>query len=171
MYQPAPPHPQEEERLAELLSLAILDTPPEERYDRLVQLIARICDVPIALVSIVDARRQWFKASVGLDACETGRDEAFCAHAILSPQQLLIVPDALADPRFRDNPLVTGPPHVRFYAGAPIVLSSGLPVGTLCAIDRRPREPWPWQLQSLALLARRVGRLLEEGRDGAGLSA
>lgn len=167
MYQPAPPHPQEEERLAELLGLAILDSLPEESYDQFARLASQVCDAPIALVSLVDAQRQWFKARVGLDVCQTGRDEAFCAHAILPPQEMLVVPDTLADARFRDNPLVTGAPHVRFYAGAPIVLASGLPVGTLCVLDTRPRQLWPWQLQTLALLAKRTARLLEKRRDAA----
>lgn len=167
MYQPAAPHPREEERLAELLDLAILDTLPEAGCDQLARLVAQVCDVPIALVSLVDARRQWFKARVGIEACETGRDEAFCAHAILSPGELMLVPDTLKDPRFCENPLVLGPPGIRFYAGAPIVLASGLPMGTLCAIDTRPREFWPWQLRTLPLLARRLARLLEERREAA----
>lgn len=169
MYQPAPPHPQEEQRLAELLSLAILDSLPEGGYDQFVQLAAQVCDAPIALVSLVDADRQWFKARVGLQVCETGRHEAFCAHALLSPQEMLVVPDTLADERFRENPLVRGAPHVRFYAGAPIVLASGLPMGTVCVLDTRPRQPWPWQLQTLALLAKRTARLLDKRRDAAPL--
>lgn len=167
MYQPAAPHPREEERLAELLDLAVLDTLPEEGCDQLAQLVAKVCDVPIALVSLVDARRQWFKARVGVELCETGRDEAFCAHAILAPGELLVVPDALEDPRFRENPLVLGPAGIRFYAGAPIVMSSGLPMGTLCAIDTRPRQLLPWQLRTLPLLARRVARFLEARREAA----
>ena len=168
MFQPAPPHPREDERLAELMGLAILDSLPEESYDQFVRLAAQVCDVPIALISLVDEKRQWFKARVGLDVCETGRDEAFCAHAIHAPDEVMVVPDTQSDPRFADNPLVTGPPHIRFYAGAPIVTGGGLPVGTLCVIDTRPRELFPWQVQTLTLLAKRIARLLDKRRDAAG---
>lgn len=165
---PAPPHPREEARLAELMGLAILDTLPEEDYDQFVRLAAQVCDAPIALISLVDENRQWFKARVGIDVCETGRDEAFCAHAILEQDRLMVVPDTLQDERFADNPLVLGPPHIRFYAGAPVVLDSGLPAGTLCVIDTRPRTLYPWQIQTLMLLSRRIARLLEKRRAAAG---
>lgn len=133
----APLPPDESQRLAALRELLILDTPPEERFDRIVRFAADEFDVPIALVSLVDAHRQWFKARVGLDVCETGRDAAFCAHAILEPE-VMVVEDALADPRFVDNPLVNGAPGIRFYAGAPLQVG-GRHVGTLCVIDVRPR--------------------------------
>lgn len=167
-HEPAPPHSREEERLAELMGLAILDTLPEEDYDQFVRLAAQVCDAPIALISLVDENRQWFKARVGIDVCETGRDEAFCAHAIHAADQVMVVPDTLQDDRFADNPLVLGPPHIRFYAGAPVVLDSGLPVGTLCVIDTRPRTLYPWQLQTLMLLSKRIARLLEKRRAPAG---
>lgn len=129
----------EKERLTALRELLILDTPPEQRFDRITEFAASEFEVPIALISLVDENRQWFKSRVGIDICETSRDLAFCAHALHSTE-LLIVPDALEDERFCDNPFVTGPPHIRFYTGAPLVLSSGLIAGTLCLIDMQPRE-------------------------------
>ena len=129
----------ETERLKALYQLLILDTPPEERFDKIVAFAASEFDVPIALISLLDQDRQWFKAKVGLDACETGRDISFCGHAILQAG-ILVVPDALADARFADNPLVTGAPFIRFYAGAPLVMPDGHAPGTLCIIDSRPRE-------------------------------
>lgn len=134
----APLPPDEPQRLDALRRLLILDTPPEERFDRIVSFAADEFDAPIALVSLVDRDRQWFKARVGLEVCETSRDAAFCAHAILEPE-VMVVEDALADPRFADNPLVLGPPHIRFYAGSPLEVH-GRRVGTLCVIDVRPRR-------------------------------
>ncbi len=116
--------------------------------------------MPIALVSLIDADRQWFKSRQGLDACETGRDISFCGHAILQDDPL-VVPDALEDPRFADNPLVTGEPKIRFYAGMPLRLSSGFRVGTLCLIDRKPRRLEPEDLVLFRDLARLVVRELE----------
>jgi GAF domain-containing protein len=124
--------------LRALHALLILDTPPEARFDRLVQFAAEEFDMPIVLVSLVDATRQWFKARVGLDVCETDRASSFCGHAILQPG-ILVVEDALEDERFRDNPLVAGGPGIRFYAGAPLQVPGGERVGTLCMVDRRPR--------------------------------
>jgi CheY-like chemotaxis protein len=129
----------EDARLAALKKLEILDTDPEERFDRIARIASESFDVPIALVSLVDHDRQWFKSCVGLSAKETPRDMAFCAHAILE-NRLLIVPDAFLDPRFADNPLVSGEPHVRFYAGCPLKLPDGNLIGTLCLIDSRPRQ-------------------------------
>ncbi|WP_123069864.1 GAF domain-containing protein [Massilia aurea] len=128
----------EASRLAALYELLILDTPPEERFDKIAQFAASEFDMPIVLITLLDVERQWFKARVGTDVCETGRDLSFCSHAILS-DATMVVEDALQDPRFADNPLVTGAPHIRFYAGAPLALPSGLRLGTLCLIDRRPR--------------------------------
>lgn len=121
-----------------LRGLGILDTPPEERFDRLTRLAATVFDVPIALVSLVDANRQWFKSCIGIDDSETDRSISFCAHA-LERDDALVVEDALADPRFATNPFVVDEPHVRFYAGQPLRISEGSALGTLCIIDRRPR--------------------------------
>ncbi len=129
----------ETHRLAALCALNVLDTPPEPRFDRLTGIASTLFEVPIALVSLVDADRQWFKSRHGLAAEQTPRDVSFCGHAILQ-HDLFIVPDARADPRFADNPLVTGPPHVVFYAGAPLSAVDGSLVGTLCLIDHTPRE-------------------------------
>lgn len=129
----------EARRLQALHSLLILDTPPEERFDRISAFAAQEFDVPIALVSLVDQDRQWFKSNFGLEVCETPRDVSFCGHAI-TQSEALVVPDALRDPRFADNPLVTGHPFIRFYAGAGLRLPYGQVVGTLCILDRRPRE-------------------------------
>jgi len=136
---PAPPPPDEERRLRALQGLQLLDTPPEERFDRYTRIASRLFDVPIALVSLVDRDRQWFKSRHGLDIVQTPREAAFCAHAILDGE-VLQVPDALQDSRFADNPLVTGPPRVRFYAGAPLSAADGSRVGTLSLIDPRARE-------------------------------
>jgi GAF domain-containing protein len=133
------PH-DEPDRLRALRGYEILDTPPEQAFDDLTLLASVICETPISLVSLVDAQRQWFKSKVGLDVPETSRDVAFCAHAILDPQEVLVVTDATADQRFAENPLVTGDPQIRFYAGAPIAPASGHAVGTLCVLDRKPRE-------------------------------
>lgn len=129
----------EAKRLVALRSLLILDTAPEERFDRISAFAAKEFDVPIALVSLVDQDRQWSKSNFGLEVCETPRDVSFCGHAI-TQSETLVVPDALCDPRFADNPLVTGHPFVRFYAGAGLRLPYGQVVGTLCIMDRRPRE-------------------------------
>jgi GAF domain-containing protein len=141
----------EAERLAALYALLILDTPPEQRFDKIVAFAANEFDVPIALISLIDRERQWFKANVGLPACETARDISFCGHAILQPE-VMVVPDALLDERFADNPLVTGETGIRFYAGAPLILPSGAALGTLCLIDRRPRTLDAMELGILATL-------------------
>lgn len=135
----AAPLPENEaERLAALRRLLLLDTPPEERFDRIVEFAAGEFNVPIVLISLVDSDRLWLKAKIGLDACEAPRSTSFCAHAIHS-QESMIVPDATLDPRFSDNPLVTGEPGIRFYAGAPLALEDGHRLGTLCLIDTEPR--------------------------------
>jgi phosphoribosyl 1,2-cyclic phosphodiesterase/DNA-binding response OmpR family regulator len=129
----------EDQRLAALRRLSILDTEPEERFDKLTRLAAAIFDVPIALVSLIDENRQWFKSACGTSISESPRETSFCAHAILQ-RNVMIVPDALLDPRFADNPVVVHEPRIRFYAGCPLVLPDGACVGTLCLIDVRPRE-------------------------------
>jgi diguanylate cyclase (GGDEF)-like protein/PAS domain S-box-containing protein len=147
-----PDHPRELERLELLQRLEILDTPPEMVFDQITRSLTREFDVPIALLSIVDRDRQWFKASVGLDLQQTPREESFCAHAILQ-QQILLVPDTLRDRRFSGNPSVTCENGIRFYAGAPVVSSSGLPIGSLCVADTRPRTMSAAQLDKLRLAA------------------
>jgi signal transduction histidine kinase/ActR/RegA family two-component response regulator len=167
---PAPLLANEHLRLAALLSCNVLDTPPEERFDDLAQLAAQACDVPIALVSLVDAHRQWFKARVGLAATVTTRDVSFCAHALHTPDALFEIRDAREDERFVDNPLVTGDPHIRFYAGVPLTLpSTGLALGTLCVIDRVPRVLTDDQRHTLRVLARHVVALLELRKSVADL--
>jgi len=129
----------EEKRLQTLHTLRVLDTAPEERFDRLTRLAKRLFEVPTVLISLVDANRQWFKSRVGMKATETPRRISFCAHAILG-EDLFLIPDAQRDPRFADNPLVTGEPFIRFYAGQPLRASDGTKLGTLCLIDQRPRR-------------------------------
>jgi len=135
---PAPVPDDESDRLQALRALLLLDTPPEQRFDRIVAFAADEFDMPTVLVSLVDSERQWFKSRIGLNTCETGRDVSFCGHAIMS-SELFVVEDAQQDKRFADNPLVTGAPHVRFYAGAPLHAPGGQRVGTLCLLDQRPR--------------------------------
>ncbi len=133
------PIPTERQRLATLHALQLLDTPSEERFDRITRLATHLFSVPISLVTLVEEQRQWFKSVQGLSICETPRDQSFCAYA-LEKLEVLVVPDAWLDPRFRDNPLVTGDPRIRFYAGAPIQALDGSILGTLCIIDRQPRD-------------------------------
>lgn len=128
----------EAQRLAALRRLLLLDTPPEERFDRIVEFAAGEFGVPMALISLVDSERLWLKAKTGLDVCEAPRSTSFCGHAIVS-RETMIVPDATLDPRFFDNPLVTGEPGIRFYAGAPLALTDGHRLGTLCLLDTAPR--------------------------------
>lgn len=144
----APLPPNESARLALLRALQLLDSDPEEIFDRVTRLLARVLDVPIALVSLIDSERQWFKSRCGLDASETSRDLAFCAHAILDTKPL-VVADAREDLRFFDNPLVTDGPKIRFYAGVPLFSAEGLGLGTLCAIDTKPRQLSPEDLAAL----------------------
>ena len=158
----------ESARRAALYQLLILDTPPEQRFDKIAAFAAEEFDVPIATITLVDSERQWFKAKVGTEVCETGRDISFCSHAILEPS-IMVIPDAAADPRFADNPLVTDKPFIRFYAGAPLTMASGLRLGTLCLIDRRPRTLDALELGILGTLRDLVVMELgkqEEREDG-----
>lgn len=152
-----------------LRALLILDTPPEERFDRIVAFAADEFGVSSARVSLVDSDRQWFKASYDEAPRETPRDVSFCGHAILKNTPM-VVPDATLDPRFADNPLVTGPPHIRFYAGAPLTLPTGQNVGTLCVFDEHPQE---MDRIGLAVLTSLRDLVLEEllRRDAAGQDA
>ncbi len=145
----------EQSRLETLQRYRILDTSPEEAFDDFVRLAALVCRAPISLLSLIDATRQWFKARVGLLEPELPRETSFCAHAILGTE-LLVVADALADPRFASNPLVLGAPQIRFYAGAPLVTDDGFGLGTLCVIDRVPRSIGPQEAWALRSLARQV---------------
>jgi len=149
---PPPLPPDESERLASLRALGLLDTEAEERFDRITHLARVLFDVPIVLISLVDADRQWFKSRQGLQAKETAREVSFCGHAILGAE-IFEIPDATADARFRDNPLVSGAPDVRFYAGAPLSAPDGHRIGTLCLVDRKPRQLTQTQRQVLKELA------------------
>jgi PAS domain S-box-containing protein len=151
-------------RQAELDSMGVLDTDAEAAYDELTRLAASLFGAPIALVSLVDSDRQWFKSRVGLQASETPREHAFCAHAIQDPERVMVVSDATRDPRFAANPLVTGAPNIRFYAGAPLLSSSGHALGTLCVIDREVREADQNKLETLRFLAAEVIQRMEARR-------
>jgi signal transduction histidine kinase len=161
MYKPTIPD-NENLRLKSLKDYEILDTLSEEEYDSLTKIAAEICGTPIALVSLIDDNRQWFKSHHGLDATQTPRDFSFCAHAINTPNELFIIPDATKDERFHDNPLSTNDPNVMFYAGAPLNTKEGFSLGTLCVIDTKPREDLTEsQKESLRALANQVISQLE----------
>src|SRR5436190_10742763 len=159
----------EVKRLKVLWQYEILDTVPEEVFDDLTELAARICEAPIAMITLVDEKRQWFKSKVGVNINETSRDISFCGHAI-EQSELFIVPDATLDSRFAENPLVTTDPKIRFYAGAPLVTPDGHALGTLCVIDKVPRELRLEQKQALRVLARHVMTQLELRRHAHELS-
>jgi diguanylate cyclase (GGDEF)-like protein/PAS domain S-box-containing protein len=158
-------HLAEQRRLQSLRSYGVLDTPPEPGFDEIAQLACEWLGTPIALISLIDEGRQWFKSRVGLDIDQTPRSMAFCSVAIERPTELMVVPDALLDARFQDNPLVTGEPGIRAYAGAPLLMPDGLALGTLCVIDRQARDFSEAQRQTLARLARQVVAQLELRRQ------
>jgi GAF domain-containing protein len=162
----APIPENEAQRLAALREYHILDTTAEESYDDITALAAYLCRVPIAMISLVDESRQWFKSRLGLNEQETPRDVAFCAHAILQTEPL-VVRDALKDARFADSALVTGSPHIRFYAGFPLASPEGFALGTLCAIDRRPRQLSAEQKTAMQALSRQIMALMELRRVSA----
>jgi GAF domain-containing protein len=159
----------EARRLKVLWQYEILDTVPEEVFDDLTELAARICEAPIALISLIDEDRQWFKSKVGVTISETSRDISFCAHAI-KQTELFIIPDATQDLRFASNPLVISDPKIRFYAGAPLITPDGHALGTLCVIDKVPRELRLEQQQALRVLARHVMTQLELRRHAKELN-
>ena len=152
---PAPLPANEARRIAALHRYQILDTPSEQQFDDFARLASIVCETPIALMSLVDTDRQWFKARIGLDTEETPREHAFCSYTILG-DEALIVEDAKKDDRFANNPLVTSAPHIRFYAGEPLVDNEGHALGSLCVIDRKPRQLTPQQREALAIIGRRL---------------
>ncbi len=156
-----PTPPNEAQRLARLQGLGILDTLPEKAFDDISALAQMICGTPMALISLVDQDRQWFKSRIGIEVHETSREVALCSHAILDQDRVMVVDDLLQDPRFSDNPLVTGAPDARFYAGAPIVTHDGLALGTVCVLDTQARKLDPGQIDALQRLASLVINLLE----------
>jgi diguanylate cyclase (GGDEF)-like protein len=156
-------------RQAILDEYGILDTLSEREYDDIAKLAALICGTPIALISFVDRDRQWFKARVGLASSGSSRGHSFCAQAIQQPDDVMVVPDATSDPRFAENPLVTGFPKIKFYAGAPLVTPDGAALGTICVIDQAPRQLSAAQVEALAMLSRQVVAQLELRRSNAAL--
>ena len=151
----------EQDRLRNLYSYELLDTLPEKDYDDITKLASFICNTPVSLVTLLDKDRQWFKSAQGINVHETPREIAFCSHAILKPDEIMIVPDAEKDERFADNPLVTGDHHATFYAGVPLVTEEGFPIGSLCVLDNEPRELNESQTQSLKILANQTMRLIQ----------
>ncbi|SEI37542.1 GAF domain-containing protein [Dyadobacter koreensis] len=157
-------------RLEAIKSYDILDSLPEQEYDDITRLASEICQTPISLISLLDDTRQWFKSNRGLQVRETPIEYAFCSHAISNPNEIFIVPDSRKDPRFSENPLVTGEPYVIFYAGVPLVDRNGFPLGSLCVIDNDTKELTEEQLLALRVLARHVVNLLEMRKSNKALN-
>ena len=157
----APKPANEKERLRALRAYEVLDTLPEQSFDDLTRIASYICQTPIALISLIDDSRQWFKSKFGIEATETTRDVSFCAHAILE-DKVMVIPNSTQDERFHDNPFVLGPPQVKFYAGAPLITNDGFRLGTLCVIDSVPREMATTQVEALEALARLVVAQLDQ---------
>ena len=151
----------EQNRLQNLYSYELLDTLPEKDYDDITRLASYICNTPVSLVTLIDKDRQWFKSASGVDLKGTLREHAFCSYAILSPNEMMIVPDAAKDERFLDNPLVTGDYHVMFYAGVPLLTEEGYAIGSLCVLDSKPRDLNENQKEALKTLANQAMRLIQ----------
>lgn len=166
----APVPPDEPKRLAALLRLKLLNSTPDQCFEAITRAVATALNVPVALISLVDAERQWFMCRVGLDARETPRAVSFCGYAILEAEPM-IVPDALQDPRFANNPLVLGPPHVRAYLGAPLVTGDNDALGTLCAIDHKPKAWTPSEVSIVSDLARVAVALIQARAEKLELAA
>lgn len=169
MNPPSPRPANETKRLEALRRYRLLDTPREQGFDDVTLLASFICDTPIAVISLVDKDRQWFKSAIGLESTETPREQAFCAHTIMQ-QEVMVVEDATRDSRFAANPLVTSAPGIRFYAGAPLIDQEGCALGSLCVIDREPRQLSPRQLAALQALARKVMQEIEYRQVAAALA-
>ena len=150
-----------QQRLAELRRLLIMDSTQDQAYDDLTRMAAQICSAPIALITLLDDHRNWFKSRVGIQAHESPSEESFCATALTTPSEVLIIRDAQQDPRFANHSMVTGDPYIRFYAGAPLVSSRGVAVGTICVIDREPRDLTPDQTRQLSFLAEQIMTIME----------
>lgn len=167
----APKPENEQERIAALYEYNILDSISEKDYDDITRIAADICNMPISLISIIDHDRQWFKSRIGIESPELHRDVAFCSHAILNPQEMFIINDVMKDERFIDNPLVTGAPHIGFYAGVPLLSDSGYPLGTLCVIDKKANDISREQKETLKALARQVVANFEMRKMNLNLAA
>ena len=157
---------QENTRLQALGRVKVMDTLEEQAYDDITRMAATVCGTPIALITLLDDKRQWFKSRLGVQATETPLELSFCIHAIAQPDRPLVVEDTAKDERFVANPLVTGEPHIRFYAGAPLVTANGHALGTVCVLDSQPREVSAHQLEQLQFMAQQVVLMLESRAAG-----
>lgn len=158
------PATREAQRQAEVDAYGVVDTLEEEAYDDLTRMAAEVCQVPIALITILDRDRSWFKSKIGMQLQQTPRETAFCEHLVMQNDDVLIVNDASTDPRFSGHPLVVGNPHIRFYVGAPLISTNGHTLGAICAIDTEPRELDATQIDTMQFLAKQVMDQLEQRR-------